>query len=202
MKRTALITLFGLSIAATSHALVLNGSFESGALAGSTVPLPTGSTAVDFWNMAGDLHYWIGNSTNSDGIFASDGNCSIDLAGDFDSAPGWIYQSFATTVGSTYQVKFDLGTRNVSWGTASILVKEGGNTAVFNQTPTDIMSWSTKTWSFVATSSVSTLEFLEANPGQTNYVGLDNVIVSTVPEPATFAAIGIGLAMLRRRKQK
>lgn len=202
MKRTAFATLIALSIAASSQALVMNGSFEAGSLAGSTVPLPTGSTAVDHWTMAGDMHYWIGNSTNSDGIWASDGNCSIDLAGDFDSAPGWIYQSFATTVGSTYTVRFDLGTRNISWGMASIMVKEGGNSAVFNQAPTDLMSWSTKTWSFVATSALSTLEFMEANPGQTNYVGLDNVVVSTVPEPATFAAIGIGLVMLRRKKQK
>jgi hypothetical protein len=49
--------------------------------------------------------------------------------------------------------------------------------------------------------STSILTSMRVSSSQQDYVSMDNLRVSTVPEPASMAALGLGVAaMLRRRK--
>jgi hypothetical protein len=202
--RYFILTCFAVTAAASQASLIVNGSFEAG---GSFVNTQQGamqllgsSSVVTGWTSGGDEIAWIDNS-NLYGIFASEGSRHLDLAGFFDAAPaGAIEQSFATTVGQTYAVTFDMAT-NPAYGQSCIAVFAAGSFQIFTPTVGPGQIWHSYSWNFTATSTTTTLKFQEANAGQTVYNGLDNVAVNAVPEPASLTALGLGLAaMLRKRK--
>ncbi|WP_138516762.1 choice-of-anchor C family PEP-CTERM protein [Rhodoferax bucti] len=181
--------------------LIVNGSFESNSLnfTGSFSTLSAGSNALTGWTIAAgsvDLinKYWT----------ASQGHYSLDLSGADD---GTISQSFATVVGQTYKVSFDMAgnpdgpdtTKYLQVGMSQQPIYEFDTTGKNHAN----MGWTTKSFVFQAVSGQSTLHFtgLQESPYG---MALDNISVSAVPEPESFAMLlaGLGLvgAAVRRKR--
>jgi hypothetical protein len=207
----ASLMLFAAMPAAATN-LLINGSFEEGPfLRTDPLILAAGSTALPGWDLPTDFPFSQGGiELTASAWNASDGVRSIDLAG---TGPGVIQQGFATTIGQTYRLSFDIA-RNQSGipiQTISVFLGErSSNTGInfsrnalgFN-TP---VIWTTWTRDFVATSVESRVVFFGMNAKDA--VLLDNVKVhqvAAVPEPASWALLltGFGLAgsMLRRKQR-
>lgn len=193
-----------MTAAASQASLIVNGGFEAGGTFVNTalgaMQLPGASSTISGWTSTGDEIAWV-DDTNLDGIFASEGSRHLDLAGFTNVAPaGGIEQSFATTVGQTYVVTFEMAT-NPAYGQSCIAVFAAGSFQIFTPTVGPGQIWHSYSWNFTATSTTTTLKFQEANSGQTVYNGLDNVAVNAVPEPASLTAFGLGLAALLRKRK-
>ena len=198
-----------LLISAVSQAnLLTNGSFEEGPAPSGFVPdsqggmqLNTGSTAIPGWTVTGDQIAWL-HTTNFWGITASDQTKSLDLSGYTDSgSAGGIEQTFATVPSQQYLVQFDIGAQQPSWGPTDIIVSAASQSATFQAIPTGSQQWTTKSWIFTANSAFTTLNFSENNPSRTAYNGLDNAIVTAVPEPASILGLVLGGAYFIRRRR-
>jgi choice-of-anchor C domain-containing protein len=164
----------------------------------------------------GGLTGWTINSGSVDLIGnywqAQSGNQSLDLSG--AAANGVISQTFNTLAGQTYGVSFWLAgnpddTVKLKTGTVSV----GNLTQNFSFDTTGkshaSMGWIEQSFSFVASGNSSTLTFAshQLNPNGTLSSwgpALDNISVTAVPEPETYALLLAGLAMVgtvaRRRK--
>jgi choice-of-anchor C domain-containing protein len=138
----------------------------------------------------------------------SDGVRALDLDG--NGGIGGIAQTFATTLGQTYVVSFDLS-GNPQGGplVKDVRVEAGAFTQdytfdTFGQTRENLI-WQTITFSFVATGATTTLSFASLSPSDNSYGALiDNASVTAVPEPASLVLLETGLmwggAAIRRRR--
>lgn len=176
--------------------LIVNGSFDIGYSGGSqyafTNPLMSMSASANpseiyGWTVSfGDVevvdnNYWP----------ASVGRYSVDLNG---MGTGAISQAFATTIGATYRVSFDLA-GNTSHGPIYQTRVSINATAQGDYTSTNTpASWTTHTFDFTATGTTTTLTFASLVSGSGG-PALDNVSVTTVPEPAAIT-LGLGLGAL------
>ena len=119
-------------------------------------------------------------------------------------------QTIATIPGLQYELSFFLGTYTRRWGgpPESISASAAGASRTFTVSTTSTAStWTPFSMLFVATSA-NTPVTLTGSAGF-EYIGLDNVSVeqvgqTTVPEPATYAlmALGLGLLAAARRRPK
>jgi choice-of-anchor C domain-containing protein len=194
---------------AARAAFFTNGSFEQGPHSGGWYDtLYAGSTAITGWTVGGHSVDWIGTYWQ-----AADGNRSIDLNG---LGPGWISQTFDTVSGQEYTVSFAMAGNPDGLNDVKVqLAFAGADWGMFWFNAADNthanMGWETKSFSFVALDSQTTLTFASATPG---FYGpaLDNVSVTPAdsihptPEPASAVAMGVGglglLAGLWRRNRK
>jgi hypothetical protein len=212
-KLTALFAGAVLSLAASgAYAgtnLVTNGSFESGTF----VPtdgnysdiLNPGSTAMTGWTVVDTANAqvaWDG-PTNPYGLTASNGSYFLDLTSDRDAPPyGGVTQTISTVAGGNYVLTFDLGS-SLQYGVPDGLTAYAGATSeLFSSTSSGYNVWTTETLDFTATSSSTVLSFIGAFGGE--YIGLDNVDVQLVPEPAALGLLlvgmtAVGVASRRRR---
>ena len=193
--------------------LITNGSFENtnNTFVGdgnSVAVLPSGSSLIPGWTTTNGVPTaWIKNG-NPYGISASDGQYFLDLTSYADfGLYGGVTQSFATLVGTTYAVTFDLGYGGNSTafgGPVSVLVAAGGSSGTFTSgsgSPNPAV-WDTKTFNFTATSSTTPLTITGLSTTGGFYIGLDNVDVEegtigvAVPEPSTIYLLGSILVML------
>lgn len=208
--------------------LVANGSFEApNKLGGGYWLYDTGSTDITGWTVLGP------NANDSIqltpdtylGLRASDGRQWIDMTGIYGYDKGLKSDSFATIVGATYRISFDIG-NYVPFGNSTVGVSLNGgaerwfsNTALAS-TATAPMNWASFGFDWVADSSSTRISFLgRANGGDSNNagIGLDRVAVEwmrgaptvppitpAVPEPGTCALMLAGLAatgwVARRRR--
>ncbi len=198
MKLHKLLAGASLALAAlgAQASLITNGTFEAytgTAFTNGFQTVNTGSTALVGWTVSGVSVDII------EGAYGAVTGYSIDMLG--TPGPGAISQSFATVVGQSYTLSFDLSANNGGSNNNALYVDlTGSSQAAFaGATP-----FTTKTLNFVATGAQTTLTFTSGASGYSGAV-IDNVSVSAVPEPETYAMLlaGLGLmgAIARRRKQ-
>jgi choice-of-anchor C domain-containing protein len=195
--------------AAVPTNLLTNGSFEATVVSSNPgySTLGASTSLLPGWTINSGSVDIVGNYWN-----AQDGINSVDLSG--SAAKGVISQAFSTTAGQSYNVSYWLAGNpddavKLKTGTVSV----GNQTQGFSfdatgKTHTN-MGWIEKSFSFVASGSSSTLSFasnqLNTNGSLSSWgPALDNVSVSAVPEPETYAMLLAGLAsvslIVRRRK--
>lgn len=229
LLKTALAAAALAAAAGANANLLTNGSFESGIIPSPReidggANLPTGSTDISGWVVTSNAVDWLqsGTATNNSitawALSAQDGVRFLDLAGFSENTHARIEQTFATTVGVAYDVSFYLGSTSGNAPSGPQLSVPGAITALISSantgpttsitaqtTNTAVNAWELRTFQFVATSASTTLAF-EGTQGL-NYIGLDNVTVTAVPEPGALALMLAGLAAVgsvvsRRRPQR
>lgn len=192
------------SVSASAPNLIANGGFESSTYSNPSDLYETfaaGSTALTSWTIdfgSVDLikSYWT----------PAQGSYSLDLSGDQD---GMISQSFNTTIDQRYLVSFAMAGNPDDTNHPNKTMEVGlslGDYYTFNttgKTHSD-MGWVQNSFEFKATGTLSELYFLSANEYNSPYgVALDNITVTAIPEPESFAMFlaGLGLiaAVARRR---
>ncbi|MBI3228716.1 MAG: DUF642 domain-containing protein [Burkholderiales bacterium] len=207
-----LAAALGLGAQAQATNLISNGSFEIGTPVGNMGDNASqqiwggNNTTLPGWSVIGGDIAWIG-SGNPYQITASHGNNFLDLTGWHAGGSGaGVTQSINTVAGGHYQLSFDIGNSfNYNYHTQdSLLVSAGNLQQVVTTTQQDsASSWEHVTFNFIAQSNHTDISF----SGQQAiwYIGLDNVSVNAVPEPETYAMMGLGLSALvalQRRRRK
>ncbi len=194
-----LILIFAASLTRANS--IVNGSFETPSVpTGFFTNFLGGSTAITGWTVVGPEASIVSGTYASLGFTfpAEDGKQWLDLTADGTNTAQGVKQTFATTPGMTYNLSYFVGNQfdpGGIWGTTSTVnVLLNG---VLIQTSTNSMGaggttqvWEQFSTSFLATSSSTTLEFLNGDPPNDNSNGLDNVVVTpgsvvSTPEPST-----------------
>jgi choice-of-anchor C domain-containing protein len=181
------IVIGGLAVLALAGATLAfsgltNGSFETGPYVdgGSGFEqLNAGDSSLSGWTVDAGSVDWIGTYWQ-----AQDGNMSIDMSG---ADAGAISQTFATTIGNSYTVSFYLSGNPAGPPTVKTLdVSATGGTVshyTFDTTASTLanMNWTAESYSFLATTSSTTLSLVSTTPGAFG-PAIDNVVVTeTVP---------------------
>ena len=211
---SVLVLASGMANAAVE--LVANGSFESGAFNPIQSPsgtginnvqlVSTGSTAITGWNVAKSL-LWLDNAQTAVALQASNGSKFLDLTGFSTGVANYasVSQSLSTTSGTAYTLSFDLGSSNIYAPTPVIALTTAGVVVNFAMTsaPTANSQWTKFSYTFTAGSAATPITFTGIQGA--DYIGLDNVSVTAVPEPSSMAMLFAGLAAVgsvvaRRRK--
>lgn len=192
---SAAAVLLGLVGVNSAHAAFINGSFETGDLTGWT-----GSATSDGWGL---------NPFGTTYGSGMDGTYWAWLAG--YEAFRYIEQTVTgLTAGTGYAVKFIIASE-LSRSDNILVSADGGPSTTFSAPPSPgpWTDWVSKEFDFTASGTSATIRFstFGLDPTKQLDVGLDNVTISSrggsVPEPASLALLGIGLAGLgamRRRK--
>lgn len=142
---------------------------------------------------------------------------AFDLTAGGNTGPtDGVLQNVSTTPGQAYTLSFFLGNAdgsgNANYTLPSSLTLSVGGAGVGTYTNANVttggINWKSFTYSFVATSSSTAIQFNNATPGPNpdNYAGLDTVsLVSGAPEPAAWLMMitGFGIAggALRGRRR-
>jgi choice-of-anchor C domain-containing protein len=198
--------------------LFQNGSFEGLVLTGDAlddglISVPSPNTGmIPSWSIDGPVGGsvdWVSNLL----WHAQDGFASIDLSGTFGNMSS-LYQQFDTVTGQKYEVTFWMAGNFISTTMPkSMQVTVGDYNQGYTQDYAPMVfdgayqpAWSQKTFQFTATGSSTTLQFADTSGNDLEGVILDNVSVTTVPEPSTFAILCMGafglLAWAWRRNRK
>ncbi|QLI81544.1 PEP-CTERM sorting domain-containing protein [Chitinibacter fontanus] len=184
MKNLILASVFAATAFAANAQvteLVTNGNFETGNFTGWT---KSGNTSLS------DV---ISNTTTSNHTFLWRSGAT--------GSPAYISQNLNTQIGGKYTLSFDI----FSAGTSAVKFD-----AFFNGASVYSFSNISQAWTHVVINNLqSTKPLTELKFGSRNdpsFTRLDNVsVVAAVPEPETYALMGIGLIGLmasRRRKNK
>jgi hypothetical protein len=200
---------------ATAQAdLIVNGSFESPAVPPNPgfVQFAAGSLAISDWQVVGQdvlsLHTTyseIGSPffTGMVQFNSQDGNSALDLTGggNTNSSTNGVRQTIATVAGTTYLLEFYVGRAQSNNGsslyqtpaTLDLSIDGGARTGFTNSNSVapGFVGWQKFSTSFNAIGTSTTIEFLNGTPATTNYLGLDNVSLSAIPEPAGLSLVGL-----------
>jgi Protein of unknown function (DUF642)/PEP-CTERM motif len=204
----AVAALLAAPAAGEAANLLTNGSFEDitnfsdNHPGDDTTVLAVGDTSMPGWTVVGtDGLAWIG-PTNPFLLSAADGQYFLDLTGYTSQEPsGGVSQTIATTPGTNYELTFALGSDGGYGLPSAITVSTGAATQTFTSTLTGSNNWESETMDFTATGPSTTISLIGVVGNQ--YIGLDNVSLTDIPEPASMVLLGaglFGLRMVRRRR--
>ena len=219
LVRVAVVAAVAFAAAPVHANLLIDGSCEtpviSAGIYGNDV---TGATAITGWTVVGINAAVTSGTFTQRGITfeAQDGVQWLDLAGVTSSKSNGVTQTIATAVGSTYRVSFYVGsvTDNLFFfpTTIDLSINGGARVSYTNPTaPRDSLDWARFTADFVASSTSSTITFLNGNEPSNFYAALDNASVdlveaspppTRVPEPEALALCGIGMLALGMRRRR
>jgi hypothetical protein len=185
---------FGMSSLANAN-LLTNGGFEQPGI--SNYQFING---IPGWQSNGPVELWNNRTPTSYEGFQ---HLELNSTG---GGPYSISQSFDSVIGTIYDVSFAHRARSGTSEQFSFYFGDtNGNGDTFNIANGSTASWTVPTYSFMATSLISMVEFTAIVPA-TGTIGnfLDAVSVTDVPEPGTLALLGLGIAGLgaARRRQK
>lgn len=199
------------SFAGAQANLLVNGDFESGNFVpngDSTMVLAPGSTDLTGWDVFSDNVAWIGAGNPFNGWTGTNGPRGLDLTS-YDSATphGGVQQSFNTVTGAVYSFSFDLGAHGAYTDFSCVRVVVGNFDSLFAVTNSGSTTqlWQNQSGAFVAQGTTTTISILGIRSGLNtagNDIGLDNVVVEAVPEPASITALVIGCGAVLRRRRK
>jgi choice-of-anchor C domain-containing protein len=193
---TALIAISGVAANASSN-LVINGSFEAftdGNPVNGYKVVSASSTALTGWTVGGTSVDVI------NGNFGAITGNSIDMLG--SPGPGSLSQSLTTSANTHYVLSFDLraNTAGLDDGTLNVDFGSGVHKTFLGTTGTPVHY----SFDVLATSESTLLTFASGNTPKNGGSVLDNVSVTAVPEPETYAMLLAGLGLMagiaRRRK--
>jgi choice-of-anchor C domain-containing protein len=192
-----------LALAASSPAkanLIVDGGFETPSIPTGFITLPAGNSTISPWTIdVGTIDLSSGTPGTYEGLQF------VDLDG---TSPGQITQSFATTAGAEYVLRFVYANNPFAASASAAVSVFSGVTTILNQTVTNTGStgsnliWSVFQTTFVAQSTSTSLRFTSlSSAGSSLGLFLDDVSVNAVPavaapEPSTWALFGCGLASL------
>lgn len=170
----------GLLPVAANAAPILNVNFESGFGAFSPSGNVSIATGADYQPCCGTT----GNTTNHFAAFGSGNQPS-----------GLISDSFNTHAGAIYQIMFDFGA--LGSGTDPLTVTVGGVDHTFFPVADNNLdtTFHPGSFTFTGTGSPLTLSFTSAGVNNVDAI-VDNIRVSGVPEPATWAMMIAGFGFI------
>jgi hypothetical protein len=221
LKKLPIFTAVLFSVVSTlSAAEIYNGTFDN--LEGTFVAndavglmeLPSGSTAIPGWKVISETGEpaaisWVDPSYPY--VTPPPGSSfTLDLTDYYDGHPyGGITQDVATEIGVQYRLVFYIGAlRAISGDYVQLDVSAGSELETITYTPsTSGLSWREFTFDFTAASTLTPISFVgktSAYEGGTHdyYIGLADVRIDVVPEPATYALlIGAGFLILFSKRR-
>lgn len=191
--------------------LLTNGDFETPIVpVGGFTNFDSGSTGITGWTVVGPQVSIVSGAFTQNGIAfpASSGSQWVDMTGDGSNTTEGVEQTVATTPNADYSLSLWVG--NVSnpggiFGTTStvdVLIDGTQILAAENSggVETGTQVWQQFTVPFTAKTSSTNVEFLNADPGNDNSNGLDNVSLtgagSTAPGVPLPSAAWSALATL------
>jgi hypothetical protein len=165
--------------AVAANNLIVNPGFETGDFTGWTIGGNSDPTSFGVLCLGGAL--------------VAEGNCSAYSSA--IGAPVTFSQTFATIVGQVYEVDYWALFDGAS-GSQFLATFGGTSLSSLNNPLGGTLNFTRN--NLVATRALTTLTFsLRDDPG---FMFLDAVSVTAVPEPETFAMLGVGLAALGLRR--
>jgi hypothetical protein len=182
-KVFVVLVLSAAAISATAANIVSNPGFESGMTGWITNP----------------SHQWVATSQNVSfgSLDAANGSGTGDCGGVnscLNPASGaYMYQDLSTTIGQDYTVDFEYFFSGSS-GLQELDAYFGGTEIANISVTSNIPSWISFSTDIVATTTTTRLEFVEGNDPAVTY--LDQVSVSSAPEPSTWATFAGGVTLL------
>ncbi|MFZ4690097.1 MAG: PEPxxWA-CTERM sorting domain-containing protein [Polymorphobacter sp.] len=199
--RAALLAAVVVASPAAAVNLIANGDFENTGFGGTGSFYNLGNPGADN-PVPGDFGFTVTlNDVDliANGAFApflaTGGAYNLDLNG---YNTGAISQTFATVSGRTYRVKLDY-TQNGGGKSADVNVNGSAIGTLIGSG-----SWQSFTTTFAGTGAPTVFDITSLVGGSGGIV-LDNISVTDVPEPATWAMMLTGFGMLgfamRRRQQ-
>ena len=208
MSRLVFVPASVLIAASASAQTVKNGSFESftGVLGSDNgAQLIASSTTLTDWTIVGG-EIAILKNPNVYNLTASDGANFLDLAGYSNTGfPKGVSQVLTgLSAGQMYTLSMDLGIRNGACvgggnncrGPIQVATSVAGTSQTFtHNSATDGNVWNRFSSNFVASSPTALLTIQGTSlPAGNQFIGLDNVSISPIPEPATWGLMLAGLA--------
>ena len=212
--RMAFLGALLLPATALGSSLITNGSFEAPAVpAGYYTNFGPGDTSIPGWTVVGasGTNVAIGsNNFTYEGVLfeAYDGDQYVDLTGSTNSDTQGLTQSVATTPGHQYQLGYFVGntTGGTDVGTSSIVDVQVNGAAAYSDTnafDATGIAWEGFTHTFVVAGATTSLTFLNGDPANDTWNGLDDVTLTdldaggaggpAVPEPASLLVLAAGL---------
>ena len=179
--------------------LIVNGSFERPVVpAGGFTNFDTGTSALGGWQVVGAPgNVSVVNNTYVGNGFtwpAAVGEQWLDLTGDGSNSATGVQQTVATTAGTTYVLTFYVGNPNDPGGpngatsTVNVFVNGTETFSITNLAGAGLtyIFWQRYTTTFVATSSETTLAFMNGDGPTDNTNGLDGIsLVEQAPAAQT-----------------